>query len=155
MQVGVGFDWPPPALELAGFPTTCRHSAGINEMFFAWKTVIDARQIVPYTKGVGSPLVLREPSPCKRRLHQRRVDAVQLDITLVCRRSWKTATFLCGSRRSNRFPVWGAVGRYYFRSLSQGFQEDGVSTCSPLFFLAYQTEGFQQFKAKNPFPNRN
>ena len=110
-------------------------------MFFAWQTVIDARQIVPYAKGVGSPLVLGEPSPCKRRLHQRRVDAVQLDITLVCRCSWKTATFSCGSRRSNRFPVWGAVGRYYFRSLSQGFQGDGVSACSPLFFLGGTLSG--------------
>ncbi len=95
--------------------------------------VIDVRLSNPYIRGMGSPLVLGEPSPCERRLHQRRVDAVQLDITLVCRCSWKTATFSCGSRRSNRFPVWGAVGRYYFRSLSQGFQGDGVSACSPLF----------------------
>ena len=108
MQVGAGFDWPPPALELVGFSTTCRPPAGINEMFFAWKTVIDARQIVPYTKGVGSPLVLREPS--HRELNQGDllssvVDAAQFDIALVRRRFWKTATFQeqVGVRTGSRY----------------------------------------------------
>jgi len=72
------------------------------------KMAIDAWWSGPYTKGMGSPLVLGEPS--HREFNQGDllssvVDAAQFDIALVRRRFWKTATFQeqVGVRTGSRY----------------------------------------------------
>jgi hypothetical protein len=111
MQVGIGFGQSPPALELV-FPRIVPILA--HEMLLDRPTVIDAWKGIPYTKGMGFPLVLGEPG--HRRLNQgdslsSMVDAAQFDIALVRRRFWKTATFQeqvgvrTGSRLGSRWTL--------------------------------------------------